>query len=66
MPQYGFHLTANNVNGHEEVVEADTLAEAIQLAEAKHQGFRVVRGRCLDNYDPETARSDRALESFKG
>lgn len=58
-PLYGF-----DCRGVEWTGEADSLAEAIQLAEAE-TGRRVQRGRCLDNYTPPTAADYVDIKAFQ-
>lgn len=60
MSRYGFEFT----NGREAQVEADSIHEAIIRAEAD-SGSRVMRGRCLDNYDADSTAGRYGAAAFQ-
>lgn len=61
MTRYGFETNG----GETHVVEADSLAEGIAMVEEETH-LPVVRGRSLDGYDGQGARSDEAQRDFIG
>lgn len=58
-PRYGFEFIGGSVIE----VDAGSIAEAIIEAE-ESTGRRVQRGRLLDGYSPDGARSDLALHNM--